>query len=153
MTARHGTAEWYGDMERGSGTITVGDDVFADDYSYAARFADGGETNPEQLLAAAHCGCFTMALAHLLCAAGHAVESVRTKAHVGLRHVEGQPTLSRIYLDTVGDVPGIHEHQFQTYAERAKAESPLSWALAGIPAIVLTARLRGGPSAMEPRYR
>jgi osmotically inducible protein OsmC len=116
-------------LEHGSGAITVGDDVFADDYSCASRFGDGGGTSPEQLLAAAHCGCFTMALAAILSAAGHTVNSLITKARVRLEHVEGQPTLSRIYLTTVGDVHGINQHQFQAYAKRAREECPLSWAL------------------------
>ena len=150
MTARHGTAEWYGDVKRGSGTITVGDDVFADDYSYSARFADGRGTNPEQLLAAAHSGCFTMALAEVLSTAGHTVKSLHSRARVWLYHVDGQPTLYSIYLDTVGDVPGINQHQFQTYAEQAKDECPVSWALTGIPEIFLTARICGAHSATQP---
>ena len=141
MTARHGSAEWHGDVESGSGTITVGEGVLEDAYSYESRFADGPGTNPEQLLAAAHAGCFTMYLASILSATGHAPESVRTYVRIRLRQVEGQPTLTQLYLRTVGDVPGIDEDEFRSYAERAKAECPASWALAGIPEIVLTARL------------
>ena len=147
MTARHGSAEWHGDVEGGSGTITVGDGVFEDAYSFESRFAGGEGINPEQLLAAAHSGCFTMALASILSAAGHAPESVRTNARVGLLQVDGEPTLARIYLETVGDVPGIGEHEFETYAQRMRVECPVSWALAGIPPqIVLKARLGSGPT-------
>ena len=140
-TSRHGSAEWHGDVERGSGTISVGEGVLADAYSFDSRFAGGPGTNPEQLLAAAFSGCFSMYLASVLSAAGHAPESVHTVAHIRLRHVEGQPTLTELCLETSGDVPGIDEHEFQAYAERAKAECPVSWALAGIPEVVLKATL------------
>ncbi len=141
MTARNGSAVWRGDLESGSGTVTVGDGVFEGAYSFQSRFAEGEGTNPEQLIAAAHAGCFTMALASILSAAGHAPESVRTNARVQLRNVDGAPTLTRIDLDTEGHVAGVGEQQFQRYADEAKATCPVSRALAGIPEIVLTAKL------------
>jgi osmotically inducible protein OsmC len=141
MTARNGSAVWRGDLESGSGTVTVGDGVFEGAYSYESRFAEGEGTNPEQLIAAAHAGCFTMALSSILSAAGHAPESVRTNARVQLRNVDGAPTLTRIDLDTEGHVAGVGEQQFQRYADEAKATCPVSRALAGIPEIVLTAKL------------
>ena len=95
MTARNGSAVWRGDLESGSGTVTVGDGVFEGAYSFQSRFAEGEGTNPEQLIAAAHAGCFTMALSSILSAAGHAPESVRTNARVQLRNVDGSPTLTR----------------------------------------------------------
>ena len=104
MTARNGSAVWRGDLESGSGTVTVGDGVFEGAYSFQSRFAEGEGTNPEQLIAAAHAGCFTMALSSILSAAGHAPESVRTNARVQLRNVDGAPTLTRIDLDTEGQV-------------------------------------------------
>ncbi|HWY89330.1 MAG TPA: OsmC family peroxiredoxin [Solirubrobacteraceae bacterium] len=141
MTARNGSAEWHGNLESGSGTITVGESVFEGPYSYESRFAEGEGTNPEQLIAAAHAGCFTMALANILSAAGHAPDSVHTNARVHLRNIDGQPTLARVDLDTEGRVSGIDEEQLQRYAAQAKANCPVSRALAGIPEIVLSAKL------------
>jgi osmotically inducible protein OsmC len=141
MTARNGSAEWRGNLESGSGTVTVGNGVFEGAYSYASRFAEGEGTNPEQLIAAAHAACFTMALSNILSTAGHVPESVRTNARVQLRNIDGAPTLTRIDLETEGHVPGVDEQQFQGYADQAKATCPVSRALAGIPEIVLTAKL------------
>jgi osmotically inducible protein OsmC len=142
MTARNGSAEWRGSVQTGSGTITVGDEVLEGAYSYESRFGEASGTNPEQLLAAAHSGCFTMALANGLSAAGHPPVSLRTNAHVQLRNRDGVITLARIDLETEGDVPGIDERQFQNYAEAAKRDCPVSRALAGIPEITVTAKLR-----------
>jgi lipoyl-dependent peroxiredoxin len=144
MTVRSGTAEWHGDVESGSGTVTVGDGVFEGAYSYDSRFGEGKGTNPEQLIAAAHASCFTMALSNVLSAAGHPPESLRTNARVQLRNLDGVPTLARITLDTEGRVTGIDERQFQAYADEAKRVCPVSRALAGIPEIVLTAKLAAG---------
>jgi osmotically inducible protein OsmC len=141
MTARNGSAEWHGSVESGSGRITVGNGVFESAYSYESRFGEGAGTHPEQLLAAAHSGCFTMALANALSTAGHPPESLRTNARVLLRNRGGAITLARIDLETEGHVPGIDERQFQAYAEAAKRDCPVSRALAGIPEIVLTAKL------------
>jgi osmotically inducible protein OsmC len=141
MAARNGSAEWKGDLQSGSGTVTVGDGIFEGNYSFASRFEEGEGTNPEQLIAAAHAACFTMALSNALSTNGHPPDSVRTTARVQLRNVEGAPTLTRIDLDTVGTVPGVDEQAFQGYAEQAKVQCPVSRALAGIPEIVLTAKL------------
>jgi osmotically inducible protein OsmC len=141
MTVRNGSAEWHGDLQSGSGTVTVGDGVFEGAYSYGSRFGEDRGTNPEQLIAAAHAACFTMALSSALSAAGHAPESVRTNARVQLRNVDGAPTLTRIDLDAEGHVPGFDAQEFQHYAEQAKAACPVSRALAGIPEIVLIAKL------------
>ena len=141
MTARNGSAEWNGDLQSGSGTVVVGDGIFEGRYSFASRFEEGSGTNPEQLIAAAHAACFSMALASILSQAGHAPDSVATTARVQLRNVDGAPTLTRIDLDTEGKVLGIDAEQFQRYADDAKANCPVSRALAGIPEIALTARL------------
>jgi lipoyl-dependent peroxiredoxin len=141
MTARNGSAEWNGDLQSGSGTVTVGDGIFEGQYSFASRFEEGSGTNPEQLIAAAHAACFSMALANILSQAGHAPQSVSTDARVQLRNVDGAPTLTRIDLDAEGNVSGIDEQQFQQYAEEAKAGCPVSRALAGVPQIELAARL------------
>jgi osmotically inducible protein OsmC len=141
MTARNGSAEWKGSIESGSGSVTVGDGVFEGPYSYESRFAEGAGTNPEQLIAAAHAACFTMALSSVLGTAGHAPDSLRTNARVQLRNIDGAPTLTRIDLETEGQVPGIDDQQFQVHAEAAKANCPVSRALAGIPEIALSAKL------------
>jgi osmotically inducible protein OsmC len=122
--------------------VTVGNGVFEGAYSYESRFGEGEEgTNPEQLIAAAHAACFTMALSNILSGAGHAPESVRTSARVQLRNVDGAPTLTRVDLDTEGRVAGIDQQQFEEYAEQAKAGCPVSRALAGIPEMELSAKL------------
>ena len=144
MTARNGSADWHGDIKSGSGTVTVGNGVFEGAYSYGSRFGEDEGTNPEQLIAAAQAACFTMALSSLLAAAGHAPESVRTNARVHLRNVNGAPMLARLELDADGFVPGVDQQQFQRYAEEAKATCPVARALAGIPEIVLTAKLAVG---------
>jgi osmotically inducible protein OsmC len=144
MTVRNGSAKWHGSVEGGSGTVTIGDSVFEGAYSYDSRFGEGQGTNPEQLIAAAHASCFTMALSNMLSPAGHAPESLRTNARVQLRNVHGIPTLARINLNTEGRVRGVDQLQFEAYADEAKRVSPVSRALAGIPEIVLTAKLAAG---------
>lgn len=143
MAVRNGSAEWRGDLQDGSGTVTVGNGVFEGTYSFQSRFGEGESegTNPEQLIAASHAACFSMALANILSGAGHPPESVRTSARVQLRNVDGAPTLTRIDLDTEGRVPGIDQQQFDGYAEEAKEGCPVSRALAGISEIELTAKL------------
>jgi lipoyl-dependent peroxiredoxin len=141
MAVRNGSAEWRGDLQSGSGTVTVGDGVFSGAYSFKSRFEEGEGTNPEQLIAAAHAACFTMALSNILSSAGHTPDSVRTTARVELRNVDGAPTLTRVDLDTEGQVSDIDESQFQSYAEEAKTDCPVSRALAGIPEMALTAKL------------
>jgi len=151
MTARNGSARWSGDLKDGSGVVTVGEGVFQGPYSYESRFAEGEGTNPEQLIAAAHASCFTMALTGLLSSAGHVPELVRTEARVQLRNVDGAPTLARIDLHTEGRVPGVDLDQFQRSAEEAKAACPVSRALAGVPEIALTATLiEGKAPEVEP---
>jgi len=141
MAARTGSAEWHGDLQSGAGTLEVGDGVFKGDYSFASRFEDGAGTNPEELIAAAHAACFTMALSNMLASDGHVPDSVHTSAKVHLRNVDGAPTIARIDLDTRGAVPGIDASQFQSYAEQAKTGCVVSRALAGVPEIGLVAQL------------
>ena len=141
MTARNGSAEWTGDVKSGTGTITVGNGVFHGPFSYDSRFGEQGGTNPEQLIAAAQAGCFTMALASLLTKAGHAPERLQTNARVELRFVNGAPTLTRLDIDTEGHVQGVTGEQFVSYAEEARRTCPIARALAGIPEIVVTAKL------------
>jgi lipoyl-dependent peroxiredoxin len=135
-----GSAEWKGDVPTGSGTFTAGDSI-SGDYSFKSRFEDGPGANPEQLIAAAHASCFSMALSGALGRGGTPPESIRTDATVTLRMVDGTPTITSINLVTVGKVPGIDEAKFVEYAEGAKAGCPVSRALAGVPEITLSASL------------
>jgi osmotically inducible protein OsmC len=135
-----GSAEWKGDLPTGSGTFTAGDSI-SGEYSFKSRFEDGPGANPEQLIAAAHASCFSMALSAALARAGTPVDSVHTDATVTLRMVDGTPTITSVNLVTVGRVPGIDEAAFQEAAEGAKAGCPVSRALAGVPEITLSASL------------
>ena len=121
----------------------MGDGAWRGEYSAASRFGDGEGTNPEELLAAAHAACFSMALSNILAGHGHEPRSVETAARVHLRNVDGVPTIQRIDLDTVGDVASIDEDHFREHAEEAKAGCPVSRALGGVEELALTARLAG----------
>ena len=144
MTARNGSADWHGDVRTGSGTITVGDGVCSGPYSCDSTIGEHQGTNPEQLIAAAQAGCFTMALASKLATGGHPPELLRTNATVQLRMQDGAITLARLAIETEGRVKGIDEQQFSQYAEDAKATCPVARALSGIPEIVLKATLTKG---------
>src|SRR5271163_3594840 len=111
----NGSAEWKGDVPTGAGTFTAGDSIRGG-YTYKSRFEDGPGSNPEQLIAAAHASCFSMALANLLAQAGHPPDSVHTDATVTLRLVDNVPTITRIDLVTAGKVPGIDEPTFLEHA-------------------------------------
>lgn len=135
-----GNAEWKGDLKSGSGTFTAGEDI-SGSYSFKSRFEDGNGANPEQLIGAAHSACFSMALSNALAEAGTPVDSVKTDAVVTLRIVDGAPTITKIALTTVGEVPGIDEAAFVAAAEDAKANCPVSKALAGVEEMTLSASL------------
>ncbi len=139
MPAR-GSAEWKGDVPTGSGTFSAGDTITGA-YSYKSRFEDGPGANPEQLIAAAHASCFSMALSGLLAKAGTRPDSVRTDATVTLRLVEGVPTITKIDLVTTARVPGLDQSALSEHAAAAKAGCPVSRALAGVPEITLEANL------------
>ena len=138
--AAKGTAEWKGDLRSGAGTFTAGDSI-SGGYTFKSRFEDGPGSNPEQLIAAAHASCFSMALSNALDQAGHTAESVHTDATVTLRMVDGTPTITKIALVTTGRVPGIDQATFTEHAQAAKAGCPVSRALAGVPEITLEATL------------
>jgi osmotically inducible protein OsmC len=135
-----GSAEWKGDVPTGTGTFTAGDSI-SGGYTFKSRFEDGPGSNPEQLIAAAHASCFSMALSNILAQGGNPPDSVRTDATVTLRMVDGTPTITKIDLVTVGQVPGITDATFQDAAAAAKAGCPVSRALAGVPEITLDATL------------
>jgi osmotically inducible protein OsmC len=135
-----GNAEWKGDLPSGSGTFTAGDTI-SGGYTFKSRFEDGPGSNPEQLIAAAHAACFSMALSNMLAKAGNPPDSVRTEATVTLRPVDGAPTITKIELVTVGRVPGLDSAAFLEHANAAKAGCPVSRALASVPEITLEASL------------
>jgi lipoyl-dependent peroxiredoxin len=141
MPTRNGSAEWRGDLQSGSGDLTVGNGVFEGAYSFASRFEEGEGTNPEELIAAAHASCFAMALSNILAENGHTATSVSASARVGLRNVDGAPTIDRINLEVTGDVPGLDAGGFERFAQEAKEGCPVSRALAGVQTIDLNARL------------
>jgi lipoyl-dependent peroxiredoxin len=116
--------------------MALGSGAYEGAFSYASRFESGDGTNPEELIAAAHAGCFSMALSNILGQAGHTPTSIKTSAAVHL----GAGGISKIDLDTVGDVPGLSNDQFVGFAETAKANCPVSKALAAVE-ITLTAKL------------
>ena len=147
MATRNGSAVWKGNLKEGSGTVTVGDGVWSGDYSFASRFQDGDGTNPEELIAAAHAGCFTMALSAQLAEAGHAPNSVKTTARVQIRNVDGLPTIDEIKLETEGDVPGIDQATFEQNAQDARTGCAVSRALAGVSKIELEAKLTAGAAS------
>src|SRR5688572_14613469 len=137
-----GSAEWKGDVPSGSGTFSAGDSI-SGGYTFKSRFEDGPGSNPEQLIAAAHAACFSMALSNMLAQAGTPPESVRTEATVTLRRIDDKPTIAEIHLVTVGQVPGIDEATFIQHANAAKEGCPVSRALAAVPDITLEASLKG----------
>lgn len=141
MATRNGSAEWKGDLKGGSGTVKVGDGVFEGSYSFSSRFEEGEGTNPEELIAAAHAGCFAMALSLILTEADHPPESIKAEARVHLRIVEELPTIAKIDLEVTGSVPGLDADAFNSYAEKAKDGCVVSRALAGVPEITIDARL------------
>ena len=138
--AAKGTAEWQGDLTTGVGTFTAGDSI-SGGYTFKSRFEDGPGSNPEQLIAAAHAACFSMALSAALAQAGTPPESVRTDATVTLRLVDGVPTITKIALVSTGRVPGLDAAVFAKFADDAKKNCPVSRALAGVPEITLEASL------------
>jgi lipoyl-dependent peroxiredoxin len=143
MATRNGSAEWHGDLRSGKGELTVGDGVFTGEYSFSSRFEEGAGTNPEELIAAAHAACFSMALANILAEHGHAPDWVRTTAKVHLRQTDAGPTIQRIDLETQGEVPGIDDGHFSHHAQEAKEGCPVSRALGAVEEINLTAKLAG----------
>ena len=118
-----GSAEWKGDVPTGTGTFTAGDTI-SGGYTYKSRFEDGPGSNPEQLIAAAHAACFSMALSNLLAQAGHPPDSVHTDATVTLRPVDGVPTITKIALVTVGKVPGTRRGRVRRARQGGQSRVP-----------------------------
>ncbi|WP_038037340.1 OsmC family protein [Thermorudis peleae] len=141
MPVRTATAVWQGAVPGGTGQMEAGSRAFSVPFSFGTRFGNDPGTNPEELIGAAHAGCFSMALAFALTQAGHTPERIQTTAQVQIDQVEGGFRITRIALETEGKVPGIDEATFQRFAEQAKNGCPVSQALRGVSEVTLNARL------------
>lgn len=131
---RHATARWEGDLKSGEGRLSTPQSGLLDGtrYGFNSRFGDEKGTNPEELIAAAHAGCFAMALSAKLTEAGHAPTRLDARADVELS-MDGGPNISRIRLRVEGEVPGLDAERFQQLADDAKRNCPVSKALASVP--------------------
>jgi len=140
MPVRKAEAVWEGTLREGRGVMKLGSKAFEGAYSFASRFEEGSGTNPEELIGAAHAGCFSMALSAALVKAGFTPERIQTQAEVHLGKVEDKTRILKIHLQTEASVPGIADEAFQKIAEETKGGCPVSAALAGVE-ITLSARL------------
>lgn len=124
---RNASAEWKGGLKDGKGTISTDSGVLADtQYSFSTRFEDGKGTNPEELIAAAHAGCFSMALSGQLAQAGLTAETIRTTASVKLEKTDSGFAITSVHLEVKAKVPGADQQAFETAANNAKAGCPVS---------------------------
>lgn len=140
---RSATASWFGDLKAGKGTTSTGSSGIKDlNYSFASRFENGPGTNPEELIAAAHASCFSMALSKILSDGGHVPERVTTNATVVMTRTDAGFKVDRIHLVTEGRVPGIDDGAFREAAGKAKENCPISRLLRpGLADVTLEARL------------
>lgn len=133
MSNKNASAVWNGNLKEGSGTMNSESGALSNAaYSFASRFEDEGKSNPEELIAAAHAGCYSMALSNELHKAGHQSRSVHTNATATLEMIDGKPTISTIKLVAEAEVPGLSNDEFQKIAEATKAACPVSRALEAV---------------------
>ena len=142
MPVRKASAVWEGDIRGGSGKVSLGSGAFEGPYSFGSRFEEGAGTNPEELIGAAHAGCFSMALSGGLGRGGHTPKRISTTAKVHIEKVGEGFSITRIELDCEAEIPGIDEATFLDFANKAKEGCPVSKALAGTQ-ISLNAKLVG----------
>jgi lipoyl-dependent peroxiredoxin len=140
MPVRTAEAEWKGDLPKGSGRMKTQTGSFEGAYSAGSRFEEATGTNPEELIAAAHAGCFSMAFSNQLAKAGFPPDSVKTTAKVHIEKGEAGFSITKIELQTRAKVPGVDEKTFREKAEAARTGCPVSKALQAVP-ITLDARL------------
>ena len=138
MPVRKSQAVWRGTLKEGSGYMSLASGLYEGPYTFSSRFEEGKGTNPEELIGAAHAGCFSMFLAALLTDRGYIPESIHTSAAV---HLGAGPMIKKIELECEAKVPGLGEKDFQEMAEAAKVGCPVSKALAAVPEVVLRAKL------------
>jgi osmotically inducible protein OsmC len=140
MPVRNAEAVWDGSLKEGNGKVKLGSGAFEGSYTWSSRFEDGRGTNPEELLGAAHAGCYSMALSSNLGKAGFTPQHIHTIAQVTIEQVEGKNRITKIHIETEATVPDISNEQFQQIAESVKQTCPVSVALSSVPT-TLTARL------------
>jgi len=140
MTERISEAVWKGSLKDGKGSVKLGSGAYEGPYTFASRFESGTGTNPEELIGAAHAGCYSMALSGALDKEGFKAEHIHTVAKVKLEVIDGKAAITHIHLDTEAKIPGISEEQFAQVAEDVKLTCPVSVALSQVP-MSLTARL------------
>jgi len=140
MAERTAESIWEGTLKEGKGTMKLGSKAYEGSYTFASRFEEGSGTNPEELIAAAHSGCFSMFLSAVLTKEGFKPKEVRTTAKVTLGTVDGAPKITKIELDCQAQVPDLDNDKFQQVAETSKKGCPVSKALTGTE-ITLNARL------------
>lgn len=144
MATRFANAEWKGTLQEGQGKMRLGTGAFEGSYTYKSRFEEGPGTNPEELIAAAHAGCFTMAFAGGLSKAGFPPTLLKTRADLTMEKLDNRDTITRIQLTTEAQVPGIDEKKFQEIGDGAKKNCPVSRALNPAIQVSLTAKLMKG---------
>jgi len=142
MPIRKSSAEWRGNLKQGKGEMRVGNSAFVGSYSFGSRFEESEGTNPEELIGAAHAGCFSMALSHELDQQGYKPGKIHTEASVELVKTESGFKIATITLNTRADVTGVDPDTFQKIAEQSKTGCPVSRALTGVE-IRLHAELTG----------
>lgn len=141
MAIRHANARWEGSLQEGNGRTTGQSGAFDVPFSFKTRFGDEPGTNPEELIGAAHAGCYSMALSGGLGRAGFNPDYVNTTANVHFGPVDGKPTIYKIELVVEASVPGIDDAQFQEIALATKDGCPISRALGAVSEIVVNATL------------
>jgi lipoyl-dependent peroxiredoxin len=126
MTTRRASAVWNGTLKEGNGTMRLNSGAYEGPYTYESRFEEGQGTNPEELIGAAHAGCFSMALSGELNKSGFNPSRIETTAEVTLERIDGKATITRIHLITRAEVPEVDEQTFQEKAQAAKEGCPIS---------------------------
>ncbi|HSG14779.1 MAG TPA: OsmC family peroxiredoxin [Anaerolineae bacterium] len=144
MPIRTSEATWKGSLAKGTGVMKLGSGLCEGPFTRASRFEEGEGSNPEELIGAAHAGCYSMYLSAILSADDFVPNSVNTTVAVHIGQVDGAPTIHTIELNCTADVPGIDQDKFMAYAKRAKAECPVSKALAAVNTVKLSAVLTSG---------
>ena len=142
MAVRRADAEWKGSLADGNGSLETESGALKGSYTFRSRFEEGEGTNPEELIAAAHAGCYSMALSHGLSQAGHVPDRIRTTAEVHLSKVEDGFAITKVELTTRARVPGVDAETFQEHARNAKEGCPVSKALKALE-ITVDAELEG----------
>ena len=138
MAVRTSHAEWNGSLKEGAGTMKLASGAYEGPFTFVSRFENGDGTNPEELIGAAHAGCYSMFLTAILGKEGHSPQQVKTSAAV---HLGEGPAITKIELVCEAKVPGMDDATFQSFATRAKEGCPISKALSAVPEITLQAKL------------